>query len=113
MAVFKKNDNLNKCQTSKIESTLAREIKLKSLKKLRLKQAPLVDPDFKMPKIDEQQFICLFKQHKMEKYNFKIIEKKWQEHWEKIKFLKPREKNKKKFYCLEMFPYPSGSTWVM
>ena len=45
----------------------------------------------------------------MEKYNFKIIEKKWQEHWEKNKVFKTkREKNKKKFYCLEMFPYPSG-----
>jgi hypothetical protein len=57
VAVFKKKcDNLNKCQTSKIQSTLAREIKLEILKEAaRLKaEAPLVDPDFKMPKIDEQ-----------------------------------------------------------
>ena len=55
--IFKKRcDSTNKCQTSKIESTLAREIKLEILKEAsRLKaEAPLVDPDFKMPKIDEQ-----------------------------------------------------------
>ena len=45
----------------------------------------------------------------MEKYNFKIIESKWQKLWEEKKIFKA-EKNlkKKKFYCLEMFPYPSG-----
>ena len=45
----------------------------------------------------------------MERYNIKIVEKKWQDIWSKNKtdsvFL---DKNKKKFYCLEMFPYPSG-----
>ena len=45
----------------------------------------------------------------MERYNFKIIESKWQEYWEKNKSFKTQiNKNKKKFYCLEMFPYPSG-----
>ena len=45
----------------------------------------------------------------MERYNFKIIEKKWQEFWKKEKtFLTKIDKSKKKFYCLEMFPYPSG-----
>ncbi len=45
----------------------------------------------------------------MDRYNFKIIEKKWQEFWEKNKTFKSKlNKNKKKFYCLEMFPYPSG-----
>mgnify|MGYP001184585665 CR=1 FL=1 len=45
----------------------------------------------------------------MERYNFKIIEKKWQSHWEKNKtFEVSLQKNKEKFYCLEMFPYPSG-----
>ena len=41
----------------------------------------------------------------MERYNFQVIEKKWQ----KI-LLKKKLSNKKgkKFYCLEMFPYPSG-----
>ena len=45
----------------------------------------------------------------MEKYNFKIIENKWQEYWETNKsFSTHVDHNKKKFYCLEMFPYPSG-----
>ena len=45
----------------------------------------------------------------MERYNFKIIESKWQKHWETNKSFKTKiDKNKKKFYCLEMFPYPSG-----
>ena len=45
----------------------------------------------------------------MERYNFKAIEEKWQSHWEKEKTFSTKvDKNKKKFYCLEMFPYPSG-----
>ncbi len=45
----------------------------------------------------------------MERYNFKIIEKKWQSYWNKNNIFKSKiDKNKKKFYCLEMFPYPSG-----
>ena len=45
----------------------------------------------------------------MERYNFKLIEKKWQKFWEEKKtFSTKTDKNKKKFYCLEMFPYPSG-----
>ena len=45
----------------------------------------------------------------MERYNFKVIEKKWQDYWVKEKVFKTKvDKNKKKFYCLEMFPYPSG-----
>ena len=45
----------------------------------------------------------------MERYNFKTVEEKWQKLWEKNKvFLTKVDKNKKKFYCLEMFPYPSG-----
>ncbi len=45
----------------------------------------------------------------MERYNFKLIEDKWQKHWLKNKTFKSEiDKNKKKFYCLEMFPYPSG-----
>ena len=46
----------------------------------------------------------------MERYNFKVIEEKWQKFWEKNKTFKTNlDKNKKKFYCLEMFPYPSGN----
>jgi leucyl-tRNA synthetase len=45
----------------------------------------------------------------VERYNFKLVEKKWQEHWLKNKTFKSEiKKDKKKFYCLEMFPYPSG-----
>ena len=45
----------------------------------------------------------------MDRYNFKITEEKWQKLWEKEKVFSTKViKNKKKFYCLEMFPYPSG-----
>ena len=45
----------------------------------------------------------------MERYNFKLIENKWQKLWESNKtFATTIDKSKKKFYCLEMFPYPSG-----
>ncbi len=45
----------------------------------------------------------------MNRYNFQDIEKKWQKYWEDNKFFKTSiDKKKKKFYCLEMFPYPSG-----
>ncbi len=45
----------------------------------------------------------------MSRYNFKITEEKWQKIWsEKKSFSSQIDKNKKKFYCLEMFPYPSG-----
>ena len=45
----------------------------------------------------------------MDRYNFKVIEEKWQKEWENKKtFSSKVNRNKKKFYCLEMFPYPSG-----
>ncbi len=45
----------------------------------------------------------------MERYNFKTTEEKWQNFWNKNKTFKTSlDKTKKKFYCLEMFPYPSG-----
>ena len=45
----------------------------------------------------------------MERYNFKKIETEWQKLWEAEKTFKTKvDKSKKKFYCLEMFPYPSG-----
>ena len=44
-----------------------------------------------------------------ERYNFKVVEEKWQNYWLKNKSFKAEIiKDKKKFYCLEMFPYPSG-----
>jgi leucyl-tRNA synthetase len=43
------------------------------------------------------------------RYNFKLIESKWQSIWKKNKTFSTKvDKKKKKFYCLEMFPYPSG-----
>ena len=45
----------------------------------------------------------------MERYNIKNVEKKWQDNWSSEKTNSVTiDKNKKKFYCLEMFPYPSG-----
>src|SRR3989304_5649411 len=41
-------------------------------------------------------------------YDFKSIEAKWQKKWEESGLYKAPEKPKKKFYCLEMFAYPSG-----
>lgn len=43
-------------------------------------------------------------------YNFKEIEKKWQNKWESEETFKVTEdKSKKKFYMLVEFPYPSGA----
>ena len=42
----------------------------------------------------------------MERLNFQLIEKKWQTFFENSKLY--RTKKNPKFYCLEMFPYPSG-----
>ena len=43
-------------------------------------------------------------------YNFNEIEKKWQRQWVEDKTYKVAEdKDKKKFYVLNMFPYPSGA----
>ena len=45
----------------------------------------------------------------MERYNFKTVESRWQSFWsENNSFKVKRDNSKKKFYCLEMFPYPSG-----
>ena len=52
----------------------------------------------------------------MSEYNFSAIEKKWQKYWlENETFKTPAKdnsanaKNAPKFYCLDMFPYPSGA----
>ncbi len=46
----------------------------------------------------------------MAKTDFARIEKKWQDRWEKEKIFEVDEKSKKKkFYVLEMYPYPSAS----
>ena len=46
----------------------------------------------------------------MSEYNFSAIEKKWQKFWlENKTFKTPSVSDKPKFYCLDMFPYPSGA----
>jgi leucyl-tRNA synthetase len=43
-------------------------------------------------------------------YNHKTIEKKWQHFWDENKTFQTKEEyDKKKFYALDMFPYPSGA----
>ena len=43
-------------------------------------------------------------------YNFKSIEQKWQSYWKENAIYKVEtDKNKPKFYVLDMFPYPSGA----
>ena len=45
----------------------------------------------------------------LERYNFAEIETKWQNKWEEEGSFKVTEdKDKEKYYVLEMFPYPSG-----
>jgi len=45
----------------------------------------------------------------LSRYNFKTIEDKWQNYWLKNNTFQSKvDHTKKKFYCLEMFPYPSG-----
>jgi len=45
----------------------------------------------------------------MEVYNHSLTEEKWQFFFEKNKIFLTKKNNNKKFYCLEMFPYPSGN----
>ena len=46
----------------------------------------------------------------MSDYNFSAIEKKWQKYWLEHKTFKTDSNGKgEKFYCLDMFPYPSGA----
>jgi len=43
-------------------------------------------------------------------YDFERVEKKWQQHWEENRVFQVEcDPGKPKFYCLEMFPYPSGA----
>ena len=45
----------------------------------------------------------------MSRYNFKVTEKKWQKYWDDNNIFESKiDYKKQKFYCLEMFPYPSG-----
>ena len=45
----------------------------------------------------------------MENYNPLVVENKWQSFFESNQTFKTKNNLKKKFYCLEMFPYPSGN----
>ncbi len=48
-----------------------------------------------------------------EHYSPKEIEPKWQQHWRETELHRTRvEPGRPKFYCLEMFPYPSGDVHV-
>jgi leucyl-tRNA synthetase len=43
-------------------------------------------------------------------YDFERVEKKWQQYWEENRVFQVEcDPGKPKFYCLEMFPYPSGA----
>ena len=45
-----------------------------------------------------------------ERYNPKSIENKWQDTWQASGLFKSdQDLSKKKYYLLEMFPYPSGN----
>ncbi|HHT62826.1 MAG: leucine--tRNA ligase [Bacillota bacterium] len=44
------------------------------------------------------------------KYDFKSLEPKWQKYWEEKGIYRVTERSdKREYYCLEMFPYPSGN----
>lgn len=44
------------------------------------------------------------------RYNFRVVEKKWQQRWEERgAFRVIEDPEKEKYYCLVMFPYPSGN----
>lgn len=45
----------------------------------------------------------------IEQYDFKQIESKWQAEWAKENLYRADDKTKPNYYCLEMFPYPSGN----
>ena len=47
-------------------------------------------------------------------YPFKEIDARWQRRWEETGLFRVGEEaGKPKYYCLEMFPYPSGRiTWA-
>jgi leucyl-tRNA synthetase len=45
----------------------------------------------------------------MSSYPFEEIESRWRAHWEEIGLFKAKfDGSREKFYCLDMFPYPSG-----
>ena len=65
--------------------------------------------------IDYRGIFCYNVTHKlgvcMKEYNHIEVEKKWKKYWEENQTFKTDvwDFSKPKFYCLDMFPYPSGS----
>ncbi len=57
----------------------------------------------------DSYFLCIYKM-----YNFKSIENKWKKVWKSKKLyqVNDKEADKKNFYQLTMFPYPSGDLHV-
>ncbi len=54
--------------------------------------------------------IRTYTKHKNMEYNFRDIEQKWQKRWAEMQTYRVTEdETKKKFYVLNMFPYPSGA----
>jgi leucyl-tRNA synthetase len=55
--------------------------------------------------------MIIVKETTMKDYIFSEIEKKWQKYWDENKTFKTTDdtSNKKKYYVLDMFPYPSGA----
>lgn len=51
-------------------------------------------------------------EEEMEGYSVKEVEKKWQDYWKKINLFKTKAVPQKKYYVLEMFPYPSGDLHI-
>ena len=48
----------------------------------------------------------------MAAYNHVAVEQKWRERWESVSVNSKTDENgkeRKKYYCLDMFPYPSGN----
>lgn len=45
-------------------------------------------------------------------YNIHVVERKWREKWQKDKVYKTAIMPKCKYYCLEMWPYPSGRVHI-
>ena len=54
------------------------------------------------------EFLGFKRREIMAGYNHTAIEKKWRENWEKNP-INVNDGKKPKYYCLDMFPYPSGS----
>lgn len=48
----------------------------------------------------------------MADYPFREIESRWQRYWDEIELYKTRENPSRKYYILEMFPYPSGDLHI-